>query len=274
MGRPQGVRPLRESVYLSTAEGDYTLFSERVLIGRGAHCRIIVLDPLVSREHAMLLITNSSVVLEDLRSANGVYVNNVRIFEPHQLFDGDRILVGTHEMAVFAPSTQPQPDPPVEPSSERRSAVQTVPSLRPGVSTDRSDAITILGHLADRMLAQELPGEAERVLADHLERLLVGVRSGLPVPPEICDSAARYALIFANELGKGYWLDYTLDLHLRAERLLAPDLVPLIIAAVSNCQDADPSMLAYYVEWVRTSAPRLGPEANRLFEALERAQRR
>lgn len=269
---PAGIRaeeptPLREAVYLSTATGDHTLFAERVLIGRGEHCRVVVLDPLVSREHAVLLIGRSSVIIEDLHSANGVYVNNVRIFTPQPLRDGDRILVGTNEMAAFAVNAETRP-----PLPRRRFSLQPSVSVSPGASTDRADAITVLGSLADRMLEQGLPAEAERVLADHLERLLTGVRSGLPLPAKTCEGAARYALRLARSLHDGRWIDYTVELHLRGEVLLAPGLVPELEAAFAACRNVDPVLYGYYVEWVRQSIPREGREARRVLDALDHAR--
>lgn len=263
--RAEDPPPLREAVYLSTATGDHTLFAERVVIGRGEHCRVVVLDPLVSREHAVLLIGRSSVVIEDLHSANGVYVNNVRIFAPQPLRDGDRILVGTNEMAVFAVNAETRPPP------RRRFSLQPSVSVSPGAATDRADALAVLGRLADRMLDQGLPAEAERVLCDHLERLLIGVRSGLPLPATTCAGAAGYALRLARGLHDGRWIDYAVELHLRGEVLLAPNLVSDLEAALAACRNVDPVLYGYYVEWVRQAIPREGREARRVLDALERA---
>lgn len=263
-GRPQ---PLREGVYLSTADGDHTLFAERVLIGRGAHCRVIVLDPLVSREHAVLLITPTSVTVEDLQSANGVYVNNTRIDAPQPLHDGDRLLVGTHEMAVFALSPRPRTTTP--PPPERPVLSDPPPSAKPGVATERADAIVILGRLADRMIEQGFPREAERVLKDHLERLLGGVHSGQSLAPATRAAAARYALLLAIHLHEGAWVDYVIELHRQSATLLALELVPTLATALGACDDFDRQRLARYIEWVRAAAPSHGFEALYLFDALE-----
>lgn len=266
--RPQEALPLTEAVYLSTATGDHTLFSERVLIGRGEHCRVVVLDPLVSREHAVLLIGKSSVVIEDLHSANGVYVNNVRIFAPQALRDGDRLLVGTNELAVFTVTAESRP-----PLARRRTSLRPAVSVAPNAPTDRADAISVLGRLADRMLAQGLPAEAERVLADHLERLLTGVRSGLPLPAKTCEGASRYALRLARSLHDGRWVNYAVELHVRGEVMLAPDLDAELEAALSACRNVDPLLFDHYVEWVREAIPRAGPEARRVLDALGHMRR-
>ncbi len=263
--RPGEARALTEAVYLSTASGDHTLFAERVLIGRGAHCRVVVPDSLVSREHAALLIKKHSVAIEDLHSANGVYVNNVRIFTLQELRDGDRILVGTNELAVFAVTAETRP-----PLARRRTSLRPAVSVAPNAPTDRADAIPVLGRLADRMLEQGLPAEAERVLADHLERLLTGVRSGLPLPAKTCEAAARYALRLARSLHDGRWVSYAMELHLRGELLLSPELLPELEAALAACRNVDPVIFGYYVEWVRAAIPRGGPETRRVLDALGR----
>jgi hypothetical protein len=263
-------RPLKEAVYLSTAEGDHTLFSERVLIGRAPHCRVIVLDPLVSREHALIRIAPNEVFLEDLRSANGVYVNNVRIFEPQQLFEGDRVLVGTHEMCVFS----------VDGNSRPREAVSRpvppkptpIPGMVPklGASTERADALQVLGRLADRLFEQGVPAEAERVLSDHLKKLIDGARSGLPVPPHICASASHYSLLLAERLHNGKWVNYAIELHLRAEQLLSPQTLEAVERALKGSRNVDPVLFGFYVEWLRDNLPRLGPLARDILERLDR----
>ncbi len=49
----------------------------------------------LSRRHASLTYRVESVVLEDLGSTNGTYVNDVRIEEPARLKSGDRFQIGT-----------------------------------------------------------------------------------------------------------------------------------------------------------------------------------
>jgi pSer/pThr/pTyr-binding forkhead associated (FHA) protein len=47
----------------------------------------------VSREHARIVVAGSRVVVEDLGSTNGVFVNSVRI-ERQELRHGDLVTVG------------------------------------------------------------------------------------------------------------------------------------------------------------------------------------
>lgn len=49
------------------------------IIGRGAHCEIVIDDGTISREHAQLILDDRLVRLIDLDSRNGTYVDNARI---------------------------------------------------------------------------------------------------------------------------------------------------------------------------------------------------
>jgi serine/threonine protein kinase len=50
-----------------------------VMVGRDRTCSIVVPHPAVSRRHARITVEGASCVLEDLKSANGTYVNNARV---------------------------------------------------------------------------------------------------------------------------------------------------------------------------------------------------
>ena len=52
-------------------------------------------SPSVSRRHARLRISAGNVILEDLDSKNGTYVNARKVTSPVQLSDRDEIRVGT-----------------------------------------------------------------------------------------------------------------------------------------------------------------------------------
>lgn len=64
-----------------------------VLLGRGSN-QIPLTDPTISRRHAELRVVNGAWTIADLDSANGTYVNGVRITRPTRLKHGDQIRVG------------------------------------------------------------------------------------------------------------------------------------------------------------------------------------
>jgi pSer/pThr/pTyr-binding forkhead associated (FHA) protein len=65
-----------------------------VVIGRAVECDVAVDDPLVSRRHARVLVSDLGAALEDLDSSNGVYVNGVRRQGVTSVHPGDVIQLG------------------------------------------------------------------------------------------------------------------------------------------------------------------------------------
>ncbi len=78
----------------------YLFHQDMTTIGRTNGNDLIISGRTVSRRHARLWFDNGRWYLEDLQSANGTLVNNVRIFQPAQLNDGDLISFGD-ELVVF-----------------------------------------------------------------------------------------------------------------------------------------------------------------------------
>jgi chromosome segregation ATPase len=71
----------------------YALTKPSMTIGRSSQCDIQVLTQFVSREHARLVVDRSHVLIEDLGSTNGVFVNSVRV-DRQELRHGDLVTVG------------------------------------------------------------------------------------------------------------------------------------------------------------------------------------
>jgi S1-C subfamily serine protease len=94
---------------------------DRFLVGRGSDCELTLADSEASRRHALLRPqADGSVVLEDLGSTNGTYVNGQRITGPVTLRGGERVRIGDTELnfrnGAVAPQTPPSPPPPVAPA--------------------------------------------------------------------------------------------------------------------------------------------------------------
>lgn len=55
-----------------------------------------------SRQHAVIVFDKGNVVIEDLNSLNGTWVNGVRIYagQPRQLRPGDVVQIGTVQMKL------------------------------------------------------------------------------------------------------------------------------------------------------------------------------
>ncbi len=83
-------------------KGQVIPIMDRVEIGRALECDISILEPALSRKHAELELIGSDLVLRDLGSVNGTYVNAEKIDEV-KLKDGDRIQFDKIHFTVSAP---------------------------------------------------------------------------------------------------------------------------------------------------------------------------
>ena len=70
------------------------------LIGRDPHGAIWIDSNLVSRRHATITVSAHDVVLTDLASRNGTFVNGQRVDAPATVADGDEIFVGQARLVV------------------------------------------------------------------------------------------------------------------------------------------------------------------------------
>jgi serine/threonine protein kinase len=75
------------------ANEKHPIHGDTMMVGRDRTCAIVLSHPAVSRRHARITLTGNSCVLEDLKSANGTYVNNTRVDRAH-LKPGDVVRFG------------------------------------------------------------------------------------------------------------------------------------------------------------------------------------
>jgi len=88
-----------------------TLRAGRLYLGRNPECELSISDPAVSRRHARLWVSQALIVIEDLGSQNGVYVNGERIQGRRELRAGDTIKICSHELQLVEPVPEPVPEP-------------------------------------------------------------------------------------------------------------------------------------------------------------------
>lgn len=71
---------------------------EDLVLGRGEAAEIRLEDPFASSRHARVYEQAGIVVLEDLGSTNGTYLNEELLDGPRPLHPGDRVRIGDSEM--------------------------------------------------------------------------------------------------------------------------------------------------------------------------------
>ncbi len=82
---------------------------DTILIGRDSSCDVVVPDRQVSRFHARLTRSENGMMLEDLASKNGTYLNGTRIDVPEYIQDGDVVQIALVQSMVFLSSDATMP---------------------------------------------------------------------------------------------------------------------------------------------------------------------
>jgi hypothetical protein len=78
--------------------------AKAILLGRGTRCDLVVDHPTVSRRHAELSMESERLILEDLKSANGTFVNDVRTVRD-VVRPGDRVRLGSADLVLLLGGT-------------------------------------------------------------------------------------------------------------------------------------------------------------------------
>jgi hypothetical protein len=83
--------------------------SQTIVLGRESTCDVTIVDRQISRFHARLTPTSEGVILEDLGSKNGTYLNSALLSAPVVLQDGDVISVALAQQFMFIVSDATTP---------------------------------------------------------------------------------------------------------------------------------------------------------------------
>jgi len=92
---PPGAAPkLRVGTAAGLKSGAAYDLSQGALLGRGDQADIVLEDSFASTRHARLVPHGDVIVLEDLGSTNGTYLNDEPLRGPQPLHPGDRVRIG------------------------------------------------------------------------------------------------------------------------------------------------------------------------------------
>lgn len=75
--------------------------AEGAIMGRGDQAEIRLEDPFASSRHARLIRQGAVIVIEDMGSTNGTYLNEELLSGPQPLHPGDRVRIGDSEFTYM-----------------------------------------------------------------------------------------------------------------------------------------------------------------------------
>jgi pSer/pThr/pTyr-binding forkhead associated (FHA) protein len=107
--------------------GEFPLRMDReIIIGRSSDLDMVLVEDMVSRKHAKISTAAGQIVIHDLGSTNGTFVNGEKI-KKIRLKEGDRILIGTSILKLVARDGRSGPASEAEARS-RMAQAQAVPT--------------------------------------------------------------------------------------------------------------------------------------------------
>lgn len=78
----------------AAANGKSFDLGDELVVGRGDKCHVVLDDTYVSSVHARIFARGQTLLLEDLGSTNGTYLNRRRVTAPAEVHRGDRVKIG------------------------------------------------------------------------------------------------------------------------------------------------------------------------------------
>ena len=102
---------------------EFTLAQDVLLIGRSSECDVTIPGEQASRRHAQIHRAGAEVIIADLGTTNGTYVNNRRLWGAASLQPGDEITIG-ETVLIVQPSGMPHRHPAREGPGPRASPVR------------------------------------------------------------------------------------------------------------------------------------------------------
>jgi hypothetical protein len=250
----------KESSGFAVSLGDTRfLLGERTLIGRGASCDLwLDDDALVSRRHARLTVCAHGVVLEDLASRNGVYVDGERIDQSKLLVGGETVRVGATELTLV-PLSLDRRETRLDWDDDTVSPRKYPSRTRVSAVTDGVEAFDVVLGLTRFALDAGDAERAERIVGGHLHRLANDARAGMPLDAAKIGDAISVALALENVLASGEWIAFVLELHASTGTLLSSALIDRLYDLVRHVERIDVAALTRYLDVLAAQAVRFGP---------------
>ncbi len=158
-------------------------------IGRGVENDIVIPSKRVSREHACIRRAGKRLILEDLGSTNGTFLNGERILSPAALRDGDRITIGELTFEFHDPDTTTRETPFPELEVDRAAGVVRVNRLAVSLSPKEYALLAYLYERRGLVCSKDEIGRAvwaeytEGIFDYQIENLVRRLRTKIELDP-------------------------------------------------------------------------------------------
>jgi hypothetical protein len=212
---------------------EFDLPPGETILGRSPDCHVTIEDPLVSRQHARVVLQSDQAIVEVLGSRNGVRVNGRPIKGPTTLADGDRLRIGTQELVFCRVSAS------TDQSSKRTGFLRHCARCRTPYpeemgtcpncgASDAADEETLSGmfgesrqnwtlqllvEVLEKALSLHRDGDAERILRRAASNVDERLTSGGPVDPQQLDGLADCAARLSEVQKTAHWVRWVLTVY-------------------------------------------------------------
>jgi hypothetical protein len=250
------------------------------VIGRSLDCNLTIEDPLVSRQHASIIVDDEGGSVEDMGSRNGVRVNGLQVRGATPLRDGDRVRIGTQDF-VFC-----RVDPLGKAHSKttgvlRLCAKCRLPYPREMVAcpnceaTEQTDEETLSGSFGsenqtawsvqllvealERALTLGRLSDAERIARRATAQVEELVVAGGAIDTKALAALAAQAVATTLATNDPTWVLWAIDIYRRTDRVPPIEVVERVGEAASKHQGVVRAALATLLQHLdgtaRTSSP-------------------
>src|SRR5512135_1783338 len=155
-------------------------------LGRMPGHDIVISDEAASRTHAVLeLDAEDRLVIRDMGSTNGTFVNGHEISAPQQLHHSDQVRIGLHLLTVLTKGTSRLVEHGLEPEAE--------PGDYENLLIRSLDHYSVLLHNLSIQLSRiQSLGEAQRRISGFLGQMLNADRCGLVLEDDFEDLSEEF----------------------------------------------------------------------------------
>ena len=225
------------------------------VIGRSLDCNLTIEDPLVSRQHARIVIADEQATVDDMGSRNGVRVNGVQIKGSTPLRDGDRVRIGTQDfvfcrvdpagrghskttgvLRLCAKCRLPYPREMVACPNCEATEQTDEETLSGSFGTENQTAwsVQLLVEALDRALTLGRVSDAERIAKRATAQVEEMVAAGGTVDPKALASLAVQAVSTTLASNDPTWVLWVIDIYRRTSGVPPVELIERLAEAATR----------------------------------------